>query len=215
MMAIITYIGIKKIKTMRTKTILPILLCLILVSCKEENKPVTEPTSPLEEVDTTYMKRSFLREIRNYVTEHDSCNVFLIWPEYCFQTKQKDDDKQYENRDNEVFRIDVAFRNSFADGGEFRIVDCYPHRYIKIGEKYVFIHSRDDNLYDQEKLKSVFDKIDYKGGYSEDLTTKVLVAYNKIDSCESLTLQYRNDSSQNFRPIYRSSIKFTAPVKKQ
>ncbi len=215
MMAIITCIGIKKIKTMRTKTILPILLCLILASCKEENKPVIEPTSPLEEVDTTYMKRSFLREIRNYVTEHDSCNVFIIWPEYCFQTKQKDDDKQYENRDNEVFRIDVAFRNSFADGGEFRIVDCYPHRYIKIGEKYVFIHSRDDNLYDQEKLKSVFNKIDYKRGYSEDLTTKVLVAYNKIDSCESLTLQYRNDSSQNFRPIYRSSIKFTAPVKKQ
>ena len=197
------------------KALIPILLCLILASCKEENKPVIEPTSPLEEVDTTYMKRSFLREIRNYVTEHDSCNVFIIWPEYCFQTKQKDDDKQYENRDNEVFRIDVAFRNSFADGGEFRIVDCYPHRYIKIGEKYVFIHSRDDNLYDQENLKSVFDKIDYKGGYSEDLTTKVLVAYNKIDSCESLTLQYRNDSSQNFRPIYRSSIKFTAPVKKQ
>ena len=214
-METITCIGIKKIKTMRTKTILPILLCLILASCKEENKPVIEPTSPLEEVDTTYMKRSFLREIRNYVTEHDSCNVFIIWPEYCFQTKQKDDDKQYENRDNEVFRIDVAFRNSFADGGEFRIVDCYPHRYIKIGEKYVFIHSRDDNLYDQEKLKSVFDKIDYKGGYSDDITTKVLVAYNKIDSCESLTLQYRNDSSQNFRPIYRSSIKFTAPVKKQ
>ena len=212
-METITCIGIKKIKTMRTKTILPILLCLILASCKEENKPVIEPTSPLEEVDTTYMKRSFLREIRNYVTEHDSCNVFIIWPEYCFQTKQKDDDKQYENRDNEVFRIDVAFRNSFADGGEFRIVDCYPHRYIKIGEKYVFIHSRDDNLYDQEKLKSVFNKIDYKGGYSEDLTTKVLVAYNKIDSCESLTLQYRNDSSQNFRPLYRSSIKFTAPVK--
>ena len=197
------------------KALIPILLCLILASCKEENKPVIEPTSPLEEVDTTYMKRSFLREIRNYVTEHDSCNVFIIWPEYCFQTKQKDDDKQYENRDNEVFRIDVAFRNSFADGGEFRIVDCYPHRYIKIGEKYVFIHSRDDNLYDQENLKSVFDKIDYKGGYSEDLTTKVLVAYNKIDSCESLTLQYRNDSSQNFRPLYRSSIKFTAPVKKQ
>ena len=213
MMAIITCIGIKKIKTMRTKTILPILLCLILASCKEENKPVTEPTSPLEEVDTTYMKRSFLREIRNYVTEHDSCNVFIIWPEYCFQTKQKDDDKQYENRDNEVFRIDVAFRNSFADGGEFRIVDCYPHRYIKIGEKYVFIHSRDDNLYDQENLKSVFDKIDYKGGYSDDITTKVLVVYNEIDSCEALTLQYRNDSSQNFRPIYRSSIKFTAPVK--
>ena len=213
-MEIITCIGIKKIKTMRTKTILPILLCLILASCKEENKPVIEPTSPLEEVDTTYMKRSFLREIRNYVTEHDSCNVFIIWPEYCFQTMQNDEDEQYENRDNEVFRIDVAFRNSFADGGEFRIVDCYPHRYIKIGEKYVFIHSRDDNLYDQEKLKSIFDKIDYKGGYSEDLTTKVLVAYNKIDSCESLTLQYRNDSSQNFRPIYRSSIKFTAPVKK-
>ena len=213
-MEIITCIGIKKIKTMRTKTILPILLCLLLASCKGENKPVIEPTSPLEEVDTTYMKRSFLREIRNYVTEHDSCNVFIIWPEYSFQTKQNDEDEQYENRDNEVFRIDVAFRNSFADGGEFRIVDCYPHRYIKIGEKYVFIHSRDDNLYDQEKLKSVFDKIDYKGGYSEDLTTKVLVAYNKIDSCESLTLQYRNDSSQNFRPIYRSSIKFTAPVKK-
>ena len=192
--------------------LIPILLCL-LVSCKEESKPVIEPTSPLEEVDTTYMKRSFLREIRNYVTEHDSCNVFLIWPEYCFQTKQNDEDEQYENRDNEVFRIDVAFRNSFADGGEFRIVDCYPHRYIKIGEKYVFIHSRDDNLYDQEKLKSIFDKIDYKGGYSEDLTTKVLVAYNIIDSCESLTLQYRNDSSQNFRPLYRSSIKFIAPIK--
>ena len=190
-------------------------LILLLASCneKEEKKQHALP-APLEEVDTTYMKRSFLREIRNYVTEHNSCNVFIIWPEYCFQTKHNDEDEQYENRDNEVFRIDVAFRNSFADGGEFRIVDCYPHRYIKIGEKYVFIHSRDDNLYDQAKLKSVFDKIDYKGGYSEDLTTKVLVAYNKIDSCESLTLQYRNDSSQNFRPIYRSSIKFTAPVKK-
>ena len=195
------------------KALIPILLCLLLASCKEENKPVTEPTSPLEEVDTTYMKRSFLREIRNYVTEHDSCNVFIIWPEYCFQTMQNDEEEQHENRDNEVFRIDVAFRNSFADGGEFRIVDCYPHRYIKIGEKYVFIHSRDDNLYDQEKLKSIFDKINYKGGYSEDLTTKVLVAYNKIDSCESLTLQYRNDSSQNFRPLYRSSIKFIAPIK--
>ena len=195
--------------------LIPILLCL-LASCKEESKPVIEPTSPLEEVDTTYMKRSFLREIRNYVTEHDSCNVFLIWPEYCFQAKPNANEYDYEfasDIDNEIFHINEAYKYSF-DGGEFTIVGCYPHRYIKIGEKYVFIHSRDDNLYDQEKLKSVFDKIDYKGGYSEDLTTKVLVAYNKIDSCESLTLQYRNDSSQNFRPIYRSSIKFTAPVKK-
>ena len=195
------------------KALISILLCL-LASCKEENKPAIEPTNPLEEVDTTYMKHSFLREIRNYVAEHDSCNVFLIWPEYCFQTKQNDEDEQYAYRDNEAFRIDVAFRNSFADGGEFRIVDCYPHKYIKIGEKYVFIHSRDDNLYDQKKLKSVFDKIDYKGGYSEDITTKVLVVYNKIDSCETLTFQSREDNKQNFNSIFRSSIKFTAPVKK-
>ena len=181
---------------LRTFISTSLFLILLLASCKEkEEKKQHALPAPMEEVDTTYMKRSFLREIRNYVTEHDSCNVFLIWPEYSFQADPNANEYDYEfssDIDNEIFHINEAYKYSFS-GGEFTIVGCYPHRYIKIGEKYVFIHSRDDNLYDQEKLKSIFDKINYKGGYSEDLTTKVLVAYNKIDSCESLTLQYRNE----------------------
>ena len=179
--------------------LIPILLCL-LASCKEESKPVIEPTSPLEEVDTTYMKRSFLREIRNYVTEHDSCNVFLIWPEYCFQAKPNANEYDYEfasDIDNEIFHINEAYKYSF-DGGEFTIVGCYPHRYIKIGEKYVFIHSRDDIQYDQEKLKSVFNKIDYKG-YNYDSDPKILIVYKYIDSCKAITI----DSSINRHPLFK------------
>ena len=197
------------------KALIPVFLSLIPVSCKEESKPVIEPTSPLEEVDTTYMKRSFLREIRNYVTEHDSCNVFLIWPEYSFQADPNANEYVYEfasDIDNEIFHINEAYKYSF-DGGEFTIVGCYPHRYIKIGEKYVFIHSRDDIQYDQEKLKSVFNKIDYKG-YNYDSDPKILIVYKYIDSCKAITI----DSSINRHPlfkIYKSSIKFTAPIKKQ
>ena len=193
-------------------------LILLLASCneKEEKKQHALP-APLEEVDTTYMKRCFLREIRNYVTEHDSCNVFLIWPEYSFQAGPNANEYDYEfssDIDNEIFHINEAYKYSFS-GGEFTIVGCYPHRYIKIGEKYVFIHSRDDNLYDQRKLQSVFDKIDYKG-YNYDSKLKILVVYKYTDSCKAITMQSRIDSSQNFRPVFapsKKSIKFTAPVK--
>ena len=193
-------------------------LILLLASCKEkEEKKQHALPAPMEEVDTTYMKRCFLREIRNYVTEHDACNVSLIWPEYSFQADPNANEYDYEfssDIDNEIFHINEAYKYSFS-GGEFTIVGCYPHRYIKIGEKYVFIHSRDDNLYDQRKLQSVFDKIDYKG-YNYDSKLKILVVYKYTDSCKAITMQSRIDSSQNFRPVFapsKKSIKFTAPVK--
>ena len=201
----------------KLKFLIPIFLILLLASCNEKEEKKHALPAPLEEVDTTYMKRSFLREIRNYVTEHDSCTVFLIWPEYSFQADPNANEYDYEfasDIDNETFHINEAYKYSF-DGGEFTIVGCYPHRYIKIGEKYVFIHSRDDNLYDQRKLQSVFDKIDYKG-YNYDSELKILVVYKYTDSCKAITIQSRIDSSQNFRPVFapfKKSIKFTAPVK--
>ncbi len=203
---------------LRTFISTSLFLILLLASCKEkEEKKQHALPAPMEEVDTTYMKRSFLREIRNYVTEHDSCNVFLIWPEYSFQADPNANEYDYEfssDIDNEIFHINEAYKYSFS-GGEFTIVGCYPHRYIKIGEKYVFIHSRDDIQYDQEKLKSVFNKIDYKG-YNYDSKLKILVVYKYTDSCKAITMQSRIDSSQNFRPVFapsKKSIKFTAPVK--
>ena len=191
-----------------------IFIILLLASCnkKEEKQHVIEPTSPLEEVDTTYMKCSFLREIRNYVTEHDPCNVFIIMPTYEYQLKPNAHESDYEflsDIDNEIFYINEAYKNSF-DGGEFSILSIYPHRYIKIGEKYVFMHSRDDKLYDQEKLKSIIHRIDYKG-FNYDSAPKFLIVYDKIDSCKAITPQFRKDNYKCFDLLFRSRIKFTAP----
>lgn len=195
----------------KLKFLIPIFLILLLASCNEKEEKKHALPAPLEEVDTTYMKRSFLREIRNYVTEHNSCNMFLIWPEYSFQADPNANEDYYElstKIDNEIFNISEAHKSSFS-GGEFTIVDCYPHRYFKIGEKYVFIHSRDDHLYDQKKIPSIIENIE-NNGYNFNAERRLLIVYNKIDSCKVIMAQSIIDSCQNFRPIYTSAFR---PIK--
>ena len=61
------------------KTILVISIVLILASCKEEKEPVSTLPSPMEEIDTTNIKKSLLREVRNFIDEHPKTDAFILY----------------------------------------------------------------------------------------------------------------------------------------
>ena len=181
-------------------------LILLLASCKEkEEKKQHALPAPMEEIDTTSMKKSLLHEIKNYVNQYDSCNAFLLYPTF-FYKLNNDQDYYDDFKYNEIFCIGKISSASFGDS-EFRLVDHYPHRYFKIGQKYIFISSRDDILYDQRKLEAIIDSMVPRG--FRDVMRRELLIYTLKDSC----VVHPQDSTNNVKFLFYVSEKFTVPTK--
>ena len=89
------------------KTILVISIVLILASCKEEKEPVSALPSPMEEIDTTKIKKSLLREVKNFIDEHPKTNAFILYNMLMCKKKKGDGDNCIGCRTkfNEVFCI--------------------------------------------------------------------------------------------------------------
>ena len=199
------------------KTILVISIVLILASCKEEKEPVSTLPSPMEEIDTTNIKKSLLREVRNFIDEHPKTDAFILYNIEKYKVK-----KGYDNTCigcriyfNEVYCIREAYYWHFGDG-EFIVRRNYPHKYIDINGKIVFVPSEDDSFYDQKKLKSIYESCKL----IEDRTPsmKTFLVYDLKDSCETIQYPCYADSTYEYKArglqmveIVKSPIKFTAP----
>lgn len=120
---------------LRTFLSTSLFLIFLLASCNEKEEKQHALPAPMEEIDTTSMKKSLLHEIKNYVNQYDSCNAFLLYPTF-FYKLDNDQDYYDDFKYNEIFCIGKISSASFGDS-EFRLVDHYPHRYFKkiIAEK--------------------------------------------------------------------------------
>ena len=205
------------------KTILVISIVLILDSCKEEKEPVSTLPSPMEEIDTTNIKKSLLREVRNFIDEHPKTDAFILYNLEKYKVK-----KGYDNTCigcriyfNEIYCIREAYYWHFGDG-EFIVRRNYPHRYFNINGKIVFVPSNDDAFYNQKKLKTIYEKTKF---IEEDrqLDKHYFLLYDLKDSCEKADFPFDGDSiyeytSREFVPSVvekvKSSIKFDPPILK-
>ena len=107
-------------------------LILLLASCNEKEEKKHALPAPMEEIDTTSMKKSLLREIKAFVVEHDSCKAFIL---YSMKTS-----KMKKNQYNGCIGCRLIFNDIFCiheaadlhfDSGEFTVRRNYPHRYNK------------------------------------------------------------------------------------
>ena len=142
----------------KLKFLIPIFLILLLASCNEKEEKKHALPAPMEEIDTTSIKKSLLREIKAFVVEHDSCKAFIL---YSMKTS-----KMKKNQYNGCIGCRLIFNDIFCiheaadlhfDSGEFTVRRNYPHRYIDINGKIIYVPSEDDSFYDQKKLKSIVD----------------------------------------------------------
>ena len=205
------------------KTILVISIVLILASCKEEKEPVSALPSPMEEIDTTNIKKSLLREVKNFIDKHPKTDAFILYNMLMYKKKKGYGDNCIGCRIyfNEVYCIREAYSWHFGDG-EFIIRRNYPHRYFTINGKIVFVPSNDDAFYDQKELKAIYEKTKF---IEEDrqLDKHYFLLYDLKDSCEKADYPFDGDSiyeytSREFIPSVvekvKSSIKFEPPILK-
>ena len=175
---------------------------LFIASCKEEKKPISTLPSPMEEIDTTNIKKSLLREVKNFIDKHPKTDAFIL-----YNIERYKVNKGYDNTCigcriyfNEVYCIREAYSWHFGDG-EFIIRRNYPHRYFTINGKIVFVPSNDDCPLDKQYF----------------------LLYDLKDSCEKADFPFDGDSiyeytSREFVPSVvekvKSSIKFDPPILK-
>ena len=197
-----------------------LLLILLLASCnkKEENQHALP--APMEEIDTTSIKKSLLREIKAFVDKQDSCKTFILYSMQLYKMKKgAHNDACIGCRDqfNELFCIREAADLYFGEG-EFTVRRNYPHKYIDLNGKIVFVSSENDGFYDQEKLKAIYNSCKL----IEDRvpTMQTFLVYDLKDSCETIQYPCYSDSTYEYKTpegllemveIVKSPIKFTAP----
>ena len=182
-----------------------IFLILLLASCnkKEENQHALP--APMEEIDTTHIKKSLLREIKAFVDKQDSCKTFILYSMLFYKMKKgAHNDACIGCRDqfNELFCIREAADLHFGEG-EFTVRRNYPHKYIDLNGKIVFVSSEDDAFYDQNKLKSIYESCKLIEGRVPTMQT--FLVYDLKDSCETIQYPCYSDST------YEYKIKLTAP----
>lgn len=200
--------------------LLPLFFILLLASCKEEKKHVPLLPSPMEEIDTTNIKRSLLNEVKNFVNEHPTTKVFILYniPLSKYRKGYGEGCIGCRTKFNNVYYIHEAADLHFGEG-EFVIRNNYPHRYIGLNGKIVFVPSDDDRFYDQKKLKKIYDSTQL---IIEDrqLAKHSFLLYDLKDSCSITEEPFIDDSLYEYRNdeiIYKvvekvkSSIHFTIP----
>lgn len=202
----------------KLKFLIPIFLILLLASCNEKEEKQHALPAPMEEIDTTSIKKSLLREIKAFVDKQDSCKTFILYSMQLYKMKKGAHNYNCigcRDQFNELFCIRDAADLHFGEG-EFTVRRNYPHKYIDINGKIVFVPSEDDSFYDQKKLKSIYESCKL----IEDRTPsmKTFLVYDLKDSCETIQYPCYADSTYEYKArglqmveIVKSPIKFTAP----
>ena len=63
---------------LRTFLVTSLLFILLLASCNEKEEKQHALPSPMEEIDTTNIKKSLLHEIKAFVDKNDTGKTFII-----------------------------------------------------------------------------------------------------------------------------------------
>ena len=159
---------------------------LILFSCNEGNRSNMKLASPMEEMDSSHLKKSLLHEVRKFVGKYPEIKTFVL---YNMQLTVKKNREEEENCIgcrtvyNELYCIAEANDASFGSG-EFIVTRNYPHRYLVVNDKIVFVPSNDDAFYNQKELKRIYDKIEF----NEDtpVAKHYFLLYDIVDSCKTV-----------------------------
>ena len=72
----------------KLKFLIPIFLILLLASCNEKEEKKHALPAPMEEIDTTSIKKSLLREIKAFVDKQDSCKTFILYSMQLYKMKK-------------------------------------------------------------------------------------------------------------------------------
>lgn len=175
---------------LRTFLSASLFLILLLASCNKKEEKQHALPAPMEEIDTTSIKKSLLREIKTFVGEHDNINAFILYSMQIAKIeKQLNKDLGASRKQfNELFCICTAQEFQF-NKGEFVLRRNYPHRYINLDGKIIFVTSDNDVFYDQEKLKGIYDSI-VPSDKSKETVEHHFFIYDLKDSCESMPIPY-------------------------
>ena len=187
---------------------------LILFSCNEGNRSNMKLASPMEEMDSSHLKKSLLHEVRKFVGKYPEIKTFVLYNMQVTANK----DREKENTCigcrtvyNELYCIAEANDASFGSG-EFIVTRNYPHRYLVIDDKIIFVPSNDDAFYNQKELKRIYDKIEF----NEDCTPAAkhyFLLYDLVDSCKTVSNPFK-PSSEEYDVIgpVKLPIVFDGPV---
>ncbi len=160
------------------------ILSLSRCDIKESNNP---KLYGLELVDTSNFKKSFLKELTNYVKRDKKCNVFLLKSTMIFR---------YENHScnnfnlggravyNEIFVVERAGSYSIGEG-EFVFSRIYPSQYFTIGNKTILIASGQDALQNQNHLKEIYHRLIKKDFLNAQ--KHYMLIFDDVDSVEIVT----------------------------
>ena len=176
-----------------------IFIILLLASCNNKEEKQHALPAPMEEIDTTHIKKSLLREIKAFVDKQDSCKAFVLYSMHTAKNKKDLHNGCIGCRVifNDIFCIHEAADLHF-DSGEFTVRRNYPHRYIDINGKIVYVPSEDDSFYDQKKLKSIVDSTVSKREHPID--KRYFILYDTKDSCEEVSYPFFSDSIYEYEP---------------
>ena len=197
-----------------------IFILFLLASCNNKEEKQHALPAPMEEIDSTHIKKSLLREIKAFVDKQDSCKTFVLYSMQFYKMKKGAHNYNCigcRDQFNELFCIQEAYDFLFGEG-EFIVRRNYPHRYIDLNGKIVFVSSEDDAFYDQEKLKAIYNSSTFIDA-NRQLEKRSLLLYDLKDSCESMEYPHPDDSIYEYPPMdppalvvkVKSPIKFTAP----
>ena len=190
---------------------------LILFSCNEGNRSNMKLASPMEEMDSSHLKKSLLHEVRKFVGKYPEINAFVLYNMQLTANK----DREKENTCigcrtvyNELYCIAEANDASFGSG-EFIVTRNYPHRYLVVNDKIVFVPSNDDAFYNQKELKRIYDKIEF----NEDCTPAAkhyFLLYDLVDSCKTVPNPFYDKSGSEIYDVIGDVklpiIRFDGPV---
>ena len=199
---------------LRTFLATSLFLILLLASCNEKEDKQHALPAPMEEIDTTNIKKSLLHEIQAFVDKNDAGKTFILYSMQLYKQAGKHNDNCIgcRNQFNELFCICEASESHF-DTGEFTIRRNYPHRYINHNGKIIFVSSEDDAFYDQKKLKNIYENCTFRYENRQREEHSFLL-YDLKDSCEiipydSIYKLYAPEKAID--EIVKKPVKFTAP----
>ena len=160
------------------------ILSLSRFDIKDSNNP---KLYGLELVDTSNFKKSFLKELTNYVKRDKKCNVFLLKSTMIFRYENH----SYNNFNlggravyNEIFVVERAGSYSIGEG-EFVFSRIYPSQYFTIGNKTILIASGQDALQNQNHLKEIYHRLIKKDFLNAQ--KHYMLIFDDVDSVEIVT----------------------------
>lgn len=179
-----------------------------LFSCTKENKQEAVLSS-MQEVDTTYMKRSVLLEIRKYIHENPDAKCYLL--KSMGLHKEKPSRDYYEGVENELFIIDKVSTYDISKNGENLLATIYPSRYFRLDDKIIFFSTEADAIMNQSILEKEFNNY-AKQEDSESSNRKYILVSYFTDLCTVIDDPFADNSIQVIKEPIKHRIEFHAPL---